>query len=222
MISSRAVFIRDWSGESDSRAFEAEASETRACCIAATSSARLRPLVQVLREGKSRAKPREELLRELAALEGVYVPEFYSVAYRPEGTIESRTPRENAPPRVKRVWLRNLNDTLTASSVLTPQTELSDMLLLELSRGCRRRCRFCASCYTYFPHRVREDGHGSEPGLEEPDVPRRDDVAVTPGRGERVASAEGVEVLRHPPDHVECIRRNIGDTPIPGGCLIAP
>ncbi len=117
----------------------------------------LAPLVQVLREGKSRAKPREELLRELAALEGVYVPEFYSVAYRPEGTIECRTPREKAPPRVKRVWLKNLNDTLTASSVLTPQTELSDMFLLELSRGCRRRCRFCASCYTYFPHRVREE-----------------------------------------------------------------
>jgi radical SAM superfamily enzyme YgiQ (UPF0313 family) len=44
---------------------------------------------------------------------------------------------------------------------VTPNTELSGMLLLELSRGCRRGCRFCAGCYAYFPHRVRE-----APGLE--------------------------------------------------------
>jgi radical SAM superfamily enzyme YgiQ (UPF0313 family) len=114
------------------------------------------PLIQVLREGKVQGKPKEELLHELMTIEGIYVPQFYSVTYRPEGTIESWIPRETAPPRVKRVWLKNLNSSLTVSSLLTPNTELSGMLLLELSRGCHRRCRFCAGCYTYFPHRVRD------------------------------------------------------------------
>jgi radical SAM superfamily enzyme YgiQ (UPF0313 family) len=114
------------------------------------------PLIQVLREGKIQGKPKEELLHELMTIEGIYVPQFYSVTYRPEGTIESWIPRETAPPRVKRVWLKNLNSSLTVSSLLTPNTELSGMLLLELSRGCHRRCRFCAGCYTYFPHRVRD------------------------------------------------------------------
>ena len=114
------------------------------------------PLVRALREGKIRGKAKEELLDELATLEGVYVPAFYTCTYRPEGTVESRIPTKNAPARVKRVWLKNLNDFLTASSLLTPHTELSDIYLLELSRGCRRGCRFCASCYTYFPHRVRD------------------------------------------------------------------
>ncbi len=114
------------------------------------------PLIQVLREGKVQGKPKEELLHELMTIEGIYVPQFYSVTYRPEGTIESWIPRETAPPRVKRVWLKNLNSSLTVSSFLTPNTELSGMFLLELSRGCHRRCRFCAGCYTYFPHRVRD------------------------------------------------------------------
>jgi len=114
------------------------------------------PLIQVLREGKVQGKSKEELLNELMTIEGIYVPQFYSVTYRPEGTIESWIPRETAPPRVKRVWLKNLNSSLTVSSLLTPNTELSGMFLLELSRGCHRRCRFCAGCYTYFPHRVRD------------------------------------------------------------------
>ncbi len=114
------------------------------------------PLVQILREGKIKGQPKEELLRELMNLEGIYVPAFYACTYGPEGTRESRIPLKNAPSRVKRVWLKNLNNSLTASSFLTPHTELSDMYLLELSRGCHRRCRFCASCYTYFPPRVRD------------------------------------------------------------------
>ncbi len=35
------------------------------------------------------------------------------------------------------------------SAVLTPDTEFGDMLLIEISRGCPRRCRFCAVSYVY-------------------------------------------------------------------------
>jgi radical SAM superfamily enzyme YgiQ (UPF0313 family) len=125
------------------------------------------PLTQILREGKKRGKPKEELLEELATLEGVYVPQFYSITYRPDGTMDSWTPRKNAPPRVKKVWLKHLNDSLTASSVLTPNTEFSEMLLMEVSRGCHRRCRFCAGCYAYFPHRVRDGPLLQEMALKE-------------------------------------------------------
>ncbi len=113
-------------------------------------------LTEVLRSGRDGDSPREAVLTELAALEGVYVPEFYEPAYNPDGTISSFGSRNGVPPRVRRVWLKDLNSALTVSPIVTPNTELSGMLLLELSRGCRRGCRFCAGCYAYFPHRVRE------------------------------------------------------------------
>jgi len=113
------------------------------------------PLTEALRKWKEKGQPKMALLAELAKMEGVYVPQFYDVRYAPDGTIFSFVPREGFPGRVKRVWLKNLDEALTISSLITPKTELSRMLLVELSRGCRRGCRFCASCYTYFPHRVR-------------------------------------------------------------------
>jgi len=114
------------------------------------------PLTEILRKGREMRTPKEALLTELATIEGIYVPQFYAVSYREDGTIASFVPKGAFPSRVKRTWLKNLNDSLTTSSLVTPNTELSGMFLLELSRGCRRGCRFCASCYTYYPHRVRD------------------------------------------------------------------
>jgi radical SAM superfamily enzyme YgiQ (UPF0313 family) len=114
------------------------------------------PLTETLRRGKETGEAKEKLLAELATMEGVYVPQFYTISYKPDGTIESFVPQGAFPDRVKRAWLKDLNDSLTISPLVTPNTELSKMLLVELSRGCRRGCRFCASCYTYFPHRVRD------------------------------------------------------------------
>lgn len=114
------------------------------------------PLTEALGNGKEAGKSKAAILSELTEMEGIYIPQFYSTAYGPDGTIESFTPRGGAPPRMKRVWLKDLNGLMTISSVVTPNTELSSMFLIELSRGCFRRCRFCAGSYTYFPHRVRD------------------------------------------------------------------
>jgi len=114
------------------------------------------PLTASLRKWREAGTKKERLLEELARLEGVYVPQFYEATYRPDGLLESFGPRGDFSPRVKRVWLPQLDDSLTLSAVTTPHTELSGMLLAELSRGCRRGCRFCAGSFTSFPHRARE------------------------------------------------------------------
>ena len=116
------------------------------------------PLTEKLRRGRENGLSKESLLQDLAHLEGLYVPKFYNVTYWPDGTIKSFTPRAGIPARVKKAQLKDLNASVTVSPLVTPNTELSNMLLLELSRGCRRGCRFCAGCYAYFPYRHRNAG----------------------------------------------------------------
>jgi radical SAM superfamily enzyme YgiQ (UPF0313 family) len=43
----------------------------------------------------------------------------------------------------------------TSTAVLTDATELGEMYLTEVSRGCGRACRFCAAGYIYLPVRER-------------------------------------------------------------------
>jgi radical SAM superfamily enzyme YgiQ (UPF0313 family) len=112
----------------------------------------LPPLVDALRAAKAE---RAELLAGLARLPGIYVPSLYRVDYEEDGTLAACAPRAGAPPRVARQWLRQLDGTASRSCVLTGDTEFGDMALVEISRGCARKCRFCAAGYIYLPPRER-------------------------------------------------------------------
>jgi radical SAM superfamily enzyme YgiQ (UPF0313 family) len=80
---------------------------------------------------------RDELLRTLASLPGIYVPAYYS------GTS------------VVRQWAKNLDTLATTSVILTPDTELGDLYLIEAERGCNRGCRFCLVNNAFAPMRFR-------------------------------------------------------------------
>ncbi len=98
---------------------------------------------------------RDELLTALAGLPGVYVPSLYEVSYRADGTVEALTPRDDAPGRVRRQWVQDLDQAPSRSFIQTEETEFGDMALTEVSRGCSRGCRFCAAGYLYLPPRER-------------------------------------------------------------------
>ncbi len=92
-------------------------------------------LVETIRDGS--LGPREELLSKLGKLPGVFVP-----ALGPGGGVE-------------RQWVRDIGTTEALSAVLTSDTELSDMTLIEAARGCGRGCRFCIAGYVFRPPRYR-------------------------------------------------------------------
>jgi radical SAM superfamily enzyme YgiQ (UPF0313 family) len=56
---------------------------------------------------------------------------------------------------VERQWLEELDSFPTRSVVRTPKTEFADMGLVEIARGCARRCHFCMAGHTYRPPRQR-------------------------------------------------------------------
>ena len=92
-------------------------------------------MLPVLSEGIS--SKRSELLKSLAGLPGVYVPQD----------------KTDAP--VVRQWATKLDDFPVHSVVLTPDTELGDLYLIEVERGCSWGCRFCLVSTTFSPMRYR-------------------------------------------------------------------
>lgn len=101
------------------------------------------------------SKNREDLLKRLARIEGIYVPAFYHVTYDGEGKIRAIEPEAGLPRTIKRRWVSKIDQFPTQSNLFTPDTEFKDMALVEVNRGCPRGCRFCAACYVYYPFRNR-------------------------------------------------------------------
>lgn len=100
--------------------------------------------------------PRETLLREMAQIEGIYVPRFYHFLFNPEGTIANIAPEPGFPFPVHRRVTRNLGDYNISSVIRTPNTEFGDLFMVEVARGCARQCRFCFAGYGFRPVRYRK------------------------------------------------------------------
>ena len=87
---------------------------------------------------------------------GIYVPSLYTVSYFPDGRIEKIVPHETElPKRISIPSVKNINAFCTTEVVSAPDTEMADMYLVEVNRGCPHLCRFCAAGYVYAPPRFR-------------------------------------------------------------------
>ncbi|MBQ7656605.1 MAG: B12-binding domain-containing radical SAM protein, partial [Clostridia bacterium] len=82
-------------------------------------------LIDVIRDGREAGLPRIDILRNLAKLEGVYVPAFYDVAYNEDGTLKSFAPNDPAAPaRVKKRVVKDLSNAVYPESIPVPYTEI--------------------------------------------------------------------------------------------------
>ena len=105
---------------------------------------------------RNQGRPREELLRVLAGIDGVYVPCLYTVTYNEDGTIRETKPlRQGVPRKVKKRVVQNLDEAYYPINPVVPFLDIvHDRAVLEVMRGCQRACRFCQASMTYRP--VRE------------------------------------------------------------------
>lgn len=112
-------------------------------------------VVELMTAYRDGYQDREGFLSALTAIEGIYVPERYDVAYALDGTIASVTARGDAPAIITKRRLRNVNAFETIATVKTPNAEYGHMALLEVGKGCGRGCRFCLEGQVYRPVRHR-------------------------------------------------------------------
>jgi radical SAM superfamily enzyme YgiQ (UPF0313 family) len=116
------------------------------------------PFLDRLLSVGARGLEREDMLADLAQLQGAYVPSLYEVEYSdtaaPGGAWVTRfAARPGAPARVRRLYVSDLRTIATSRVVDSPDAQFGDLYLTEVARGCLWGCRFCAAGFVQRPYR---------------------------------------------------------------------
>lgn len=90
-------------------------------------------LTDILKERSSKNKT----LDELSKIPGIYIPGKNELSF------------------ISRIFTKELDKYPTHSTIWTKDTEFGHMHLVEASRGCPWRCKFCATPPIYAPYRLR-------------------------------------------------------------------
>lgn len=101
-------------------------------------------------------KDKQELLKKLANVPGVYVPLFYTVNYTKDGLLKEIVPDNGVPPIVTRRIVKDFSKISVPAKPIIPFVDtVHDRCSVEVMRGCTRGCRFCQAGIIYRPVRER-------------------------------------------------------------------
>ena len=93
-----------------------------------------------------------------AEISGIYVPAFYDVIYKEDGTIADFKPNNShVKERIVKELVVSMDEVPYIEKPLVPFLKVTqDRVVLEIQRGCIRGCRFCQAGNVYRP--LREHG----------------------------------------------------------------
>lgn len=123
-------------------------------CLVGEGEEVIHELLDVYYHGRDEGHSRQDILIALAQVPGIYIPGFYRPVYDAERLTGSEL-LSNVPEQISRRWIENLDDYAGETVILSPNTEFSNMYLVEIARGCGRHCRFCMAGYCFRRPRSR-------------------------------------------------------------------
>lgn len=115
-------------------------------------------ILDIYRDIKTEGYDKQKFLEKASKVEGVYVPSFYEVDYKNDGTIEAFKPKkEEYPIKIKKRIIKDINEAFYPEKVIVPFADVvHDRAMIEIFRGCTRGCRFCQAGMIYRPIRERK------------------------------------------------------------------
>ncbi|MGB8951336.1 MAG: TIGR03960 family B12-binding radical SAM protein [Candidatus Aminicenantales bacterium] len=106
---------------------------------------------------KKSGRPKREILKELAGIQGVYVPSFYEPYFPRHSALLAVKPDGEAPARITKRVLFPFRHSCVPDNIPVPNVQIVfDRISIEVARGCPHRCRFCQAASLYFPFRVKD------------------------------------------------------------------
>ncbi len=115
-------------------------------------------LLDAYKEWKQSGASRTEFLERAAEIPGIYVPSFYDVTYKEDGTIDTFVPNNtHAKPVIEKQMVLDVTNAPYPEKPVVPFIKATqDRVVLEIQRGCIRGCRFCQAGMLYRPTRERD------------------------------------------------------------------
>lgn len=115
-------------------------------------------LVSRYLELKNSGLSRDEVLRQIARIEGMYVPSIYPVTRSPHhGLLVVDRPEDRSIPWPVRRRVADISKYPFPSDSPVPNIEaVHDRVAIEIARGCVDGCRFCQAGTIYRPVRERD------------------------------------------------------------------
>ena len=95
---------------------------------------------------------KEDFLERISDYEGIFVPSLYQKITSPGADIAKKGPLK----KVKKAVVRDINRFGPVHPMIANTKPVHDRLVLEIMRGCPRKCAFCQARTVYSPLRLKD------------------------------------------------------------------
>ena len=113
-------------------------------------------IAQIIKETKNKNASRQDTLKALSKIKGVYIPSFYTLNSNCQNKKYIHAISKDIPETIQARTVPRLSQNSYPSKPLVPLIKVpQDRYSLEIMRGCTHGCRFCNAGIIYRPVRER-------------------------------------------------------------------